>query len=88
MVEARITTDRDRIRDWVETRGGRPARVQGTGAGGVLRIDFGEPEEGLEQISWDDFFAVFEDRGLAFLYQERTMSGDVSRFNKIVTKPH
>ena len=79
MVEARITTDRDRIRSWVESRGGRPARVKGTGEGGVLRIDFGEPEEGLE--------ALFEDRGLAFLYQERTMSGDVSRFNKIVTKP-
>lgn len=87
MVEARITTDRDRIRDWVETRGGRPARVRETGEGGVLRIDFGQPDEGLEEISWADFFAVFEDRGLAFLYQERTMSGDVSRFNKIVTKP-
>ena len=87
MVEARITTDRDRIRDWVESRGGKPARVTGTGEGGVLRIDFGEPEEGLQMITWDEFFAVFEDRGLAFLYQERTMSGGISRFNKVVTKP-
>ena len=58
MSEARKTTDRDTIRKWAEERGGRPARVRGSGAGGILRIDFAEPEEGLEEISWDEFFRI------------------------------
>lgn len=87
MAEATLTTDHDRIRAWTEARGGRPARVRGTGEGGVLRIDFGAPEEDLEAISWEEFFAVFDDRGLAFLHQERTLSGKISRFNKVVQRP-
>jgi hypothetical protein len=86
MSEARATTDHDTIRRWAEARGGRPARVKGTDPGGVLRIDFGEPEDTLEEISWDEFFRVFDDRGLAFLHQDRTEDGDMSRFSKLVSR--
>ena len=85
--DGRTTTDHDTIRAWAEARGGRPARVADTGeAGGILRIDFREPDEGLEEIGWDTFFAVFEDRKLAFLYQDETASGGTSRFNKFVSR--
>jgi hypothetical protein len=85
MTEAVTTTDHDAIRKWAEARDGHPARVKGQGDGGLLRIDFGEPNESLERISWDDFFAIFEDNRLAFLHQERTKDG-ISRFNKFVDR--
>lgn len=80
------TTDHQEIRSWIEERGGHPARVKGSGAGGILRVDFGEPEEALEEISWDDFFEVFDKSRLSFLYQEETSGGKTSRFNKFVSR--
>jgi len=80
------TTDHDTIRKWVEARGGHPARVKDRGPGGILRVDFGEPEENLEEISWDDFFKVFEDNDLAFLYQDKTQDGKTSRFSKFIER--
>lgn len=66
------------------TNGG--SRERGETNDGILRIDFGEPEEGLEKISWEKFFEVFDGNGLDFLYQERTGDGGQSRFNKFVGK--
>lgn len=86
MSEARTTTDHDEIKEWAEERGGRPARVASTKPGGILRIDFGEPEENLEEISWPEFFQIFEENDLAFLYQERTDGGQESRFSKFVER--
>lgn len=45
-----------------------------------VRIDFAEKDEDLEEINWDDFFAIFDDRNLAFLYED----AGSSRFNKFV----
>ncbi len=87
--EAQTTTDHDTIRRWAESRGGKPAAVAATHAAddaGILRIDFDEPEEGLEPISWDEFFDKFEESQLAFLYQDRTQGGDTSRFFKLVRR--
>ncbi len=77
---AQITRDHDKIRRWAEDRNGRPAMVETGSEGGILRIDFAEKDQNLEEINWDDFFAIFDDRNLAFLYEE---AGD-SRFNKFV----
>lgn len=89
--EAVTTTDHETIRRWAEERGGKPAAVQATRRSddpGILRIDFEEDEEdeGLEEISWDDFFAKFEDSNLAFLFQEETKDGGTSRFFKFVRR--
>ncbi len=89
MSSALKTTDHEKIRHWVEQRGGRPSRVSGTEderGEGILRIDFGEKEDSLEEISWDEFFETFEDRHLAFLYQEETGEGGTSRFFKFVER--
>ncbi|KIV67092.1 1,4-alpha-glucan branching enzyme [Rhizobium sp. UR51a] len=85
MTESATTTDHDTIRKWAEQRDGHPAKVDVTGDGGILRIDFGEPEDALKAISWDEFFEIFEDRKLAFLYQDRTSGGE-SRFNKFISR--
>ena len=53
---------------------------------GILRVDFAERDEKLEEISWDEFFDTFEDRGLAFLYQEETADGKESRFFRFVNR--
>jgi hypothetical protein len=87
--ESRQTTDHDEIRKWAEKRGGRPAAVAQThseGEGGLLRIDFGDKEKELDEISWDEFFKTFEERKLAFLYQEKTKDGGESRFFKFVRR--
>ncbi len=91
MPRAIATTDHQQIRRWVEARNGHPAVVrstEGSGAGnaGLLRIDFDEAEDNLEETSWDEFFETFDSNGLAFLYQDNTASGRKSRFNKFVSR--
>ncbi|MFW5878536.1 MAG: hypothetical protein ACOCVR_01850 [Myxococcota bacterium] len=90
-VESRTTTDHEKIRQWAESRGGHPAHVASTGNGGdpgLLRIKFdGDGEaESLEEISWDEFFEKFEEKKLAFLYQEERKSGGESRFFKFLPR--
>jgi hypothetical protein len=89
--ESKTTTNHGEIRRWAEERGGKPACVKGTGGGGdtgLLRIDFpgGASEESLQQISWDEFFQKFDEKNLAFLYQEKTKDGGTSRFFKFVNR--
>ena len=87
MSSASTTTDHDEIRAWAEERDGRPAIVRtGKGKGGILRFDFGENDEKLEEISWEEFFKVFDDNELAFLHQDETSGGKTSRFFKFVNR--
>ncbi len=83
MSRGNTTTDHDEIRKWAESRGGRPSRVKDTERGddaGILRIDFGDRDDSLEEISWDEFFEKFEESELALLYDEDKNS----RFNKLI----
>jgi hypothetical protein len=89
MSEAKKIVAHDEIRSWADARGGRPARVKSTakgGEGGVLRFDFQEPDDSLEEISWDEFFEIFDDNDLALLEQDETASGKTSRFFKFVNR--
>jgi hypothetical protein len=87
MSDAKTTQDHNLIRKWAEARGGKPTSVDGTGDKndpGILRLDFEPKDEGLEPISWEDFFKKFDDEHLSFLYQEKTADGKTSRFHKFV----
>jgi hypothetical protein len=89
MSEGERTTDHKLIRKWVEQRDGRPATVRATeedGHAGILRVDFGPKEDGLEEIEWEEFFRKFDESDLAFLYQDRTKDGKLSRFHKFVRR--
>jgi hypothetical protein len=90
MSTSETTTDHDTIRRWAEERGGRPATVTGTESGdeeaGILRIDFQDPDDRLEEISWDDWFAKFEEENLAFLYQDEKKDGETSTFFKLLKR--
>lgn len=85
MADSKITTDHGEIRKWVEERGGHPARVQGTN---LLRIDYPgfSGEDTLEEITWEEFFAAFKENNLAFLYQDKLESGEISRFSKLIDR--
>jgi len=87
MSQSQTTTSHDEIRKWAEERNGRPAVVRTRKEqGGILRIDFGEPEEAFEPVEWDEFFRIFDENELVFLYQTKTGDGKTSRFNKFVER--
>ena len=86
MSSPRMTTDHQIIRDWVEALDGRPSVIRTKGKGGVLQIDFGQPEDDFEDIGWDQFFKIFDENKLAFLHQSETRDGEASRFNKLVQR--
>ena len=85
MASATQTRDHDEIRRWAEERGGIPTIVDGTR--GLLRIDFvkGTKSGGrnlrLDEVSWDDWFRIFDDNDLVFLHQPE---GE-SKFFKLVS---
>ena len=88
---SQTTTDHDEIKKWIEERGGKPARVMGTGEKddpGMLRINF--PGYGgkntLKDITWEEFFDKFEEKQLAFLFQDKTKEGKESRFFKFINR--
>jgi hypothetical protein len=84
--------EHDEIRRWAEARGGRPSIVRTSGgkgknkSGGVLRIDFGPKEEKFDEITWEEFFEVFDQSHVSFLHQDQTKDGKESRFNKFVER--
>jgi hypothetical protein len=79
------TTNHDEIRNWVESKGGRPAAVDRThrsGGTGIIRLMFpNNPQsehQHLVEISWGEFFDQFDRSGLALIYEEDSL------FSKIV----
>lgn len=85
--EARRTTDHEEIQRWIEEHGGRPAIIESTwdGESAILEVDFGESEETLMQVSWEEFFRIFDESGLVFLYQEEAGEEGESRFFKLAS---
>jgi hypothetical protein len=82
-----VTTDHDVIRQWAEERDAVPATVEGTehdGHLGVLRFDFpGGGGDRLQEVSWDEWFATFDERRLNFIYQEERADGRQSNFFRL-----
>jgi len=87
------TRNHDVIRDRAERRGARPTVLEDLAAGEprTLRFAFRDGGEAdrtgrsrrLEPIEWEDFFRVFDDRKLVFLYQERRRDGRDSNFFRL-----
>ena len=83
--KSKTTQDHDTIRQWAEERGGTHSIVEGTQ---ILRLNFDEPggddDAKLKEVSWEEFFEVFDESDLSFLYTEETAGGQTSRFFKFV----
>jgi hypothetical protein len=78
-----ITIEHDEIVRWTASRGGKP----------VLRSEEVEfPAISFEQelhdgpVSWDHWLAAFDTGEFAFIYQDATANGELSRFWKIVPR--
>jgi hypothetical protein len=88
--EGGTTTDHKIIKKWIEDRGGHPSVVRATEdngkSGGLLRVEFRDPEDALDEVDWDEFFKVFDDNNLAFVHQDKTKDGKESRFNRFVSR--
>ena len=90
--KGQTTTDHEEIRRWAEARGGRPMAAHGAGDGEsqVIRLAFpnapNSDPEGLQPISWDEWFRQFDENDLALLIEETTSAGEQSRFNKLVSR--
>lgn len=89
--ESKTTTDHSTTKKWVEARGGKPATVKRTASeneAGILRINFPgySGEQSLVDISWDEFFNKFDEKKLAFLYQEEKKASEESRFFRLVSR--
>jgi hypothetical protein len=82
------TTDHDAIRHWALRRGATPALVAAShdGTRGELRFDLAEPDESLEEVMWDEFFRIFDEDRLAFVYEEETLEDDPSYVYEFVSR--
>lgn len=85
--ESLATRSHEVIQMWAEERGGQPATVPGTehdNRPGVLRLNFpGYGGQGLQPISWEDWFRSFDERHLVFVYQEHKSDGHTSNFFRL-----
>jgi hypothetical protein len=84
-----VTVDHDEIRSWAEQNGGRPQLLDDPSAGSDrpgIRIDFPGPNDEAflaaashaRDISWDEFFDLFERLQLLFVYQKEINDQDRS----------
>jgi hypothetical protein len=82
-----ITVDRAVIRDWAESRGGRPVvRERASGEAGTPSIVFPglRGRRSLREIDWDEFYRLMREQDLAFVYQDTQRSGRESRRYRLV----
>lgn len=88
MAESKRTTDHDVIKNWIEKHNGEPAVVKGTEENqepaGLLRVKFSEESsDDLKTVGWDEFFNTFDEKNLAFLYEDDNKE---NRFFKFVSR--
>lgn len=74
------TTDHEIIRNWILEHGGVPSVVQGAtgedGDGEILRLTFGDANENMQRVSWNEFFTIFDTRRLRFRYEDPVEKGN------------
>lgn len=83
------TTDHFIIQDWAEYRYGHPARMKNLESdfyhgGLVLHFEDDEPEIDVEDISWEEFFHIFDDNNMVFMFSRNKPSGNLSYFYRLV----
>ena len=91
MAGAKTTYDHNDIKQWAEARGAKPSTVKRTrnsDAPGILRLNFPgySGADSLEEIGWEDWLRKFDEQNLALLCQDQTKDGQLSNFNKLVSR--
>lgn len=89
VIKYKATIDHKEIQKWIEKNTGTPKIIDNPISGSdtpTLRIDFpGKKDEIFlskdnppHEISWKRFFAVFEERNLALIYEDPPLKYDKS----------
>jgi hypothetical protein len=78
-----ITIEHTQFIEWAQTRGGRPVVKRPSAEAALPQICFSQ-EEG--EVSWDEWMSVFDHGEWAFIYQDRTYEGELSRTCRIIPR--
>lgn len=78
-----ITIEHASIIEWTQTRGGHPA-MQRPAVQAPLPVIAFSNEDG--EVSWEEWISVFDHDEWAFIYQDRTPEGELSRIWKIIPR--
>lgn len=72
--DVEITTDHGTIRDWVEGHDATVARLAEPTAddANLMVVPEGRTDDSVRELSWDEFFEVFEEEGLALVCRTGT----------------
>jgi hypothetical protein len=81
-----VTIDHQVIFSWAQRRGARPSTCEGDERSWPLLFSFGTANAGLEEISWDRFFAEFERANLAFIYRDFGPNGELDDLHEFVKR--
>ena len=80
-----ITIEPQQIRNWAESRGTKPVLKTEPDDVPAPAIRFPELDIGRE-VSWDQWLASFEKGLWAFIWQDTTQDGQVSRLCRLVPR--
>lgn len=81
-----LTTDHQVIFSWAQRRRAYPSAFEGNERRWPLVFSFSSNDTGLEEISWDRFFAEFERADLAFIYRDAGPNGELDDFYEFVKR--
>ena len=84
-----LTIDHAEIKEWITAKGGFPARAQEASDQPVeaqLCVGFDRDNTALKEISWDEFFQIFDAHRLGFSFQEEPETGADIRVNKLAKR--
>jgi hypothetical protein len=79
-----ITIEHEQIIGWVQSRGGHPVIKRESPQSTSPSISFSDEDTGT--VSWEQWMSVFDRDGWAFIYQDRTPEGELSRMWKIIPR--
>lgn len=85
-VVLRVTIDHQVIFSWAHSRGACPSTLEGDERPWPLFFNFGPPGAGLQEISWDKFFAEFERASLAFIYRDEGPNAELDDLHQFVRR--
>lgn len=80
------TKDHFIIQDWADYRYGHPARIVDSDidsyyrGGLMIHFEDDEPDINIQDISWDEFFNIFDEHNLVFLFSRQKPNGNLSYF--------
>ena len=83
-----ITIDHNIIREWAINHNGSPAVFPHQNAlQKNLAIGFADDlSKDMQAVSWDEWFRIFEDRKLAFIYKKRSGRTEMHPFYELVSR--